>query len=116
MSLGREGEESALRFLSAKGFELVARNFRFERAEIDLIVKDKSKKLIVFVEVKTRRNKKHGEPEESVTAKKTEQVCKSAEGFVLQNREYENFEKRFDIVAIISDGKTESINHFENAF
>ena len=116
MNLGVYGENSALNFLEAKGYEHVARNFRFQRAEIDLIVKDESKKLVVFVEVKTRKNNKFGGPEESVTQKKTEQICKSAEGFILQHPEFADYAKRFDIITIIMDGKSNTINHFENAF
>jgi len=116
MNLGAIGEQTALKFLEVKGYKLVAKNFRFERAEIDLVVQDETRKLIVFVEVKTRKNKKFGEPEESVTQKKTEQICKSAEGFILQHPEFTGYEKRFDIIAIILEGKSESINHFENAF
>ena len=116
MKLGAAGEERALKFLEEKGYTAVARNYRFERAEIDLIVKDNMRHLIAFVEVKTRKNKKFGEPEESVTQKKTEQICKSAEGFILQHPEFEDYEKRFDIVAIIIDGESETIKHIENAF
>ena len=49
MRLGEAGELSALKFLELKGYKLIYRNFRFQRAEVDLIVKDESKKLIVFV-------------------------------------------------------------------
>ena len=48
MTLGEIGETSALRYLESKGYGLVCRNFRFLRAEIDLVVKKDSEKLVVF--------------------------------------------------------------------
>jgi putative endonuclease len=71
---------------------------------------------VVFVEVKTRRSSKFGGPEEAITQKKTEQVCKSAEGFILKYPEYADYNRRFDVIAVVSDGKSETIKHFENAF
>lgn len=116
MSLGKDGERVAKRYLESLGFEFVAENYRYNRAETDLIFKDESKKRLIFIEVKTRRTKTFGEPEESVTEKKQEQILKSAEGFLMTHTEYDDYEKRFDVMAImIEDGK-EKINHIENAF
>ncbi len=113
--LGKHGEAIAKEYLVKKGYEIVKENFRFQRAETDIIVKDEAKKLLVFVEVKTRRNKKFGEPEEAVTEQKMQQLVKSAEGFLMKTEGYEDYDRRFDIVAIISDGKKDIINHIENA-
>lgn len=116
MSLGKDGEAIAKRYFESLGYEFVAENYRYNRAETDLIFKDESKKLIVFIEVKTRRNKTFGEPEDSVTEKKMEQIIKSAEGFLMEHPEYEDFEKRFDVAAIMIVRGKEEINHIENAF
>ena len=116
MNLGRRGEERAWKYLEAKGYAIVKENFRYERAEIDLIVKDENNKILVFVEVKTRRSKTFGEPEEAVNEQKQQQLIKSAEGFLMNNLGYEEYEKRFDVVAIYLDGEKEIINHLENAF
>lgn len=116
MNLGKHGESLAKKYFESLGYVLVTENFRFERAEIDLIFKDEKKKQLVFVEVKTRRNRNFGEPEESITPKKQAQMIKSAEGFLMNNNLYGDYEKRFDVAAImIEDGK-EKINHIENAF
>ena len=115
MNLGKHGEASAREYLLQKGYEVVKENFRYQRAEVDLIVKDQEKKL-VFVEVKTRRNKKFGEPEEAVNNAKQQQLIKSAEGFLMNNAGYEDYNKRFDVIAIYIEGKKETINHIENAF
>jgi len=116
MNLGKLGEELALKHLEAKGYIFVEKNFRFQRAEIDLIVKKDKENLLVFIEVKTRRNKKFGMPEEGITLRKTEQIYKSAEGFLIQNQGYIDYIKRFDVIAILIEGNEEKINHIENAF
>ncbi|MCI0448575.1 MAG: YraN family protein [Chlorobi bacterium] len=116
MNLGKTGEEIAKKHFEKKGFKLVEQNFRFDRAEIDLIFKDDERKILIFAEVKTRKNKFFGEPEESVTEQKQEQILKSAEGFLIEHDEYTDYEKRFDVIAITFNGKQEKINHIENAF
>ena len=114
--LGSFGEEKAKEFLESKGYEFLVSNYRFERAEIDLILKDEKQKIIVFVEVKTRRSKEFGEPEESINLAKQNQVKKAAEGFISENEEFMNYDLRIDTVSIFIDGKNVIINHTENAF
>jgi putative endonuclease len=116
LSLGKQGEDLARNFFEQLGFELVEANFRFERAETDLILKDDSKKLLLFVEVKTRSNKAYGEPEESITERKMQQMIKSAQGFLMMYPEYEDYDKRFDVAAIMIEKGVEKINHIENVF
>lgn len=116
ISLGKQGEEFAAKYFESKGFDIIARNFRYDRAEIDLIVKNENTKTLVFVEVKTRRTTTFGAPEEAVTESKQAQLVKSAEGFLISREEFTDYEKRFDVAAVfIKNGKAE-INHIENAF
>ncbi|MBE2228440.1 MAG: YraN family protein [Ignavibacteria bacterium] len=115
-SLGKTGEAIAKEYFESLGFEIVAENYRYNRAETDLVVKDEKKRVLVFVEVKTRRNRNFGEPQESVTPKKQQQMIKSAEGFLMMTPGYEDYEKRFDVAAImIEDGKAK-LDHIENCF
>ncbi|MBE2218835.1 MAG: YraN family protein [Ignavibacteria bacterium] len=116
MRLGKHGEGFAKKYFESLGYEFVSENYRYERAETDLIFKDDVKKLLVFVEVKTRRSKKFGEPEESITEKKMEQMIKSAQGFLMTHEGYDDYEKRFDIAAIMNENGRMKINHIENAF
>jgi putative endonuclease len=116
MKLGNFGEDLALKYMMAKGYKPVIRNFRFNRAEIDLIMKNETDKLLVFTEVKTRRNRKFGEPEEGVTERKTGQIYKSAEGFLAGHPEFNDYTMRFDIVSIIIENGKSTIKHIENAF
>ncbi len=83
------------------------------RGEIDIIAYDK--KTLVFVEVKTRRSKDFGFPEESVTAAKQRQIRKIAQGFLAKNR-LANIECRFDVLSLEVNGEGCSIGHIKNAF
>lgn len=115
-SLGKTGEAIAKEYFESLGYEIVAENYRYDRAETDLVVKDEKNKMLVFVEVKTRRNKKFGEPQESVTPKKQEQMIKSAEGFLMMIPGYEKYEKRFDVAAIMIENGKANLDHIKNAF
>jgi len=115
--LGKFGEKIAEKLIKKKGFKLLEKNYRFLRCEIDLIFLDKKNNMIIFVEVKTRRNKKFGEPEESITHFKQRNMMKAAQGFVLNNKKYENYSLRFDTVSVLfSDNNEYSVNHIEEAF
>lgn len=111
--LGKEGEEIACIFLQNKGYEILACNWIFDRAEIDIIAKNDA--ILVFVEVKTRKNLHFGNPEDAVTLQKIAQIEKASLAYI----ETENYqgEVRFDIIAIVrASGKTLEIQHFEDAF
>lgn len=108
---GNKGEELAANFLTNKGYEIVARNYRYKHAEIDLIVKKEM--LLVFVEVKTRSSSVFGEPESFVTSKKAAKVLEGAEQFMMENDWHGNI--RFDIISV-KTGRTFTIDHFEDAF
>ncbi len=108
---GNKGEELAANFLINKGYEIVARNYRYKHAEIDLIVKKET--LLVFVEVKTRSSTVFGEPESFVTPKKAAKVLEGAEQFMIENDWHGNI--RFDIISV-KTGSTFLIDHFEDAF
>ncbi|MEO8666563.1 MAG: YraN family protein [Ignavibacteria bacterium] len=114
--LGANGELIAKNFLSQKNYKFIKNNYRFERAEIDLIFEDEAKQLLLFIEVKSRRNKKFGEPEESVTAAKQNHIKKAAMGFVSENEKYTDYDLRIDVVSIFFTGGKAEINHIENAF
>ena len=108
---GQQGENIALDYLNKKGLVLVERNFRYRRAEVDLIVQQD--KLLVFVEVKTRRDISFGFPETFVSPEQAQLIVAAADHYVQENNW--NGMIRFDIVAItlVPDLK---IEHFEDAF
>lgn len=111
---GDEGEDIAVEFLLKKGFEIIERNYRFEKGEIDIIAKDKNE--IVFIEVKTRKSLEFGLPEFSITNGKIKQLKRIASAYLWEKEIYET-DCRFDVVAILMlDSSHPEINHLENAF
>ncbi|MDH3891292.1 MAG: YraN family protein [candidate division Zixibacteria bacterium] len=102
-------EKLAARFFEQQGYEVLARNWRAGRLEIDLIVKRED--LIVFVEVKSAASKRFGHPAERIDAKKTINLTRAAQQFITE-QEVTGCDLRFDVVTFI-DGQLE---HFPNAF
>lgn len=66
--------------------------------------------------MKTRKDNKYGEPEESITYRKQMNIRISAQGFLSENKSFSEHDYRFDTVTILYDGGTAVINHTENAF
>lgn len=111
--LGRRGEELAARHLAARGFEIVARNWRCEWGELDLVAQDGE--CLVLVEVRTRRGRSLGTPEESITAAKQARLITLSEAYVQERRWAGDW--RIDVVAIEMDrhGRLLRVEHYENA-
>ncbi len=81
--LGRRGEEESARYLSEKGYEILERDFRLFRGDIDLIACHEG--TLVFVEVKTRTSDDFGFPEGALSPRKQKQIRKIALGYLLKN-------------------------------
>ena len=105
---GQQGELQAEEFLQQKGYTIIARNYRYKRSEIDLIVQKEN--WLVFVEVKLRTSKAFGFPEESVNAAKRKKILEGAAQYLHEKNWTGNV--RYDIVAIHKN----EIEHFEDAF
>lgn len=104
----------AANHLEAKGYEIVARNWRCRRGEIDLIAQAGA--LIVFVEVKTRRGRALGLPEEGLTPYKSRRLIELAQRYLIEQK-LEDVEWRLDLVAVELDssGKLLRCEHIPNA-
>jgi putative endonuclease len=113
---GRRGEDHALAFLEAKGYRLVARNFRHRRGELDLIV-DAPDGTLVFVEVKSNRVSSSGRPLERVDGRKIRRLQKLAQRYCAMEKQ-DHRDMRFDVVGIDlrGDGEAPAIEHLEAAF
>jgi putative endonuclease len=109
---GKEGEEFAASFLIEKGYEVVERNFRHKRSEIDLIVKKDN--WLIFVEVKFRTSDAFGYPEDFVDYKKSINIVDGAEQYTFDKNWQGNV--RYDIVAIRNIHGQLEIKHIEDAF
>ncbi|QHI37863.1 hypothetical protein IMCC3317_32460 [Kordia antarctica] len=110
--LGNEGEKLAVKHLLAHGYAILETNYRFQKAEVDVIAQ-KAETLAV-VEVKTRTSAHFGNPEDFVTPKKIKLLVKAIDTYVNDNDL--NVEVRFDIIAIVLDKNKTTINHIEDAF
>ncbi len=111
--LGRAGEEVAVSYLIEKGFIILERNWRYGRAELDIIALDKE--TMVFVEVKTRSDDIFERPENAVNTRKRNQMIKAAIGYLHKSRHEKAI--RFDIVSVIlRGGSMNQIDHFKDAF
>lgn len=111
--LGQEGEQIAERYLKKKGYKLVERNFRCHTGELDLIALDR--KVIVFIEVKTRTDDRFGTPLESVGRWKQQRMIRAALLFLSQHRLHDR-ESRFDVIGISFSGDRPVVEHIQNAF
>jgi putative endonuclease len=95
--IGRRGEKLARRFLKARGFRVITRNYRCPAGEIDLIILDG--RTVAFVEVKSRRGLAHADPEDTVTVHKRRQVTRVAQVW-LSRHPADDRTWRFDVVAV----------------
>jgi putative endonuclease len=115
-NFGKEGEDLAAEMLKEKGYEILERNYRYGKGEIDIIAKDPDTDFTVFVEVKSRTNLEYGAPEYAITKSKIRQLKKMAELY-LYDKNITEIDCRFDVVAILFKYKQKpEINHYINAF
>ncbi|NNF35095.1 MAG: YraN family protein [Saprospiraceae bacterium] len=97
LDLGVKGEKLAQNHLRAQQYEVLEINWRFQKAEIDIIAYDGE--VLAFVEVKTRTTDKWGKPEESISPKKQALIADAASQYMeLIKHEWE---VRFDVISII---------------
>ncbi len=113
-ALGREGEARAAEHLEAAGYRIVDRNVRSGGVEIDLVVTRPG--WLVFVEVKTRRTRRLGAPEEAVDGRKRRRLVRGAAAWMREHR-MRAARVRFDVVSCepAPSGRWR-IRHLEGAF
>ncbi len=113
-ALGIEGEERAAAHLAAHGYRIVARNARAGRVELDLVAM--RGRLLVIVEVKTRRSRAGGAPEEAVDFRKRARLVRGAAAWLAEHPGGVS-RVRFDVVACEWDAaRGWSLRHLEGAF
>lgn len=115
-STGSRGEEIAASFLDQRGYRILERNFRCKGGELDIVARAPGERSLVFVEVKTRRDRSYGPPQLAVTPFKQRQISKAALTWLSRNHLHDS-QARFDVIAILlEDGGHHSIEHIVNAF
>ena len=111
--IGTKGEELAVKYLKKKGYKILEQNWRFHKSEIDIIAF--KKKTVVFVEVKTRRGRQLGSPEEGLTVEKAKRLLQLAQIYL--SEEDVDADWRIDLVAVELDetGKLIRCDHIPSA-
>ena len=110
--LGKKGEQLAVDFLLKNGYDIMERNYRFDKAEVDIIAQQKD--TLAIIEVKTRSTADFGNPQDFVKPKQIQRLVKAVDEYV--NANDLDVEVRFDIIAIVKERKGFIIEHLENAF
>ena len=98
-ALGRAGESLALAHLRARGYDILATNWRTRHGEIDIVARDRG--TIVVVEVRTRSGTGFGTPGESVDARKRHQLVRMAESYLQQHAPRAS--ARIDVISVLGD-------------
>ena len=94
---GKKGEEFAAIYIANLGFQILERNWRYRRFEIDIIASRSG--VLHFIEVKTRTSTTFGYPEESVTNKKIRSLIRAGATFLFKNPGWQNIQ--YDILSIL---------------
>ncbi|MBO4612628.1 MAG: YraN family protein [Bacteroidaceae bacterium] len=109
--LGRWGEDLAIDYLERKGYMILERDWKSGHRDIDIIARTADS--IVFVEVKTRRNRDFGEPYEAINYSKQRNLIAAINHYIRYKRIDLNV--RFDIISVVLHNTTEpEIQHIED--
>ena len=111
--IGSRGEDAAADAYRRRGYRIVARNWRCALGELDLIVERRG--VLVFCEVKSRRDTDFGGGYEAVTWKKRAKVRALAQAF-LQGSASHPLAIRFDVASVALRGSRSTVEVFEDAF
>jgi putative endonuclease len=112
---GDSAERVAAMHLEQNGYRILARNVRTRAGEIDLVAEDKNG--LAFVEVKARRGRTHGAPEEALTPRKQLKLVQLGSDFVAANAAFSQHDWRIDVVVVELDrtGKLTRVELIKNA-
>lgn len=113
LRLGRQGEALAVRLLEELGLEILCRNYRHGRWEIDIVARDGA--ILCFIEVKTRRNPLF-RPASAVGREKRRHLVKAARHY-LRELHFPGLVRRFDIIEVVRrDRSWSELRHWPGAF
>lgn len=110
--LGKLGEDYAVKYILKKGYKLVARNWAFQKKELDIIATHNN--MLVVIEVKSRSTEFFEHPSDAVDLRKMKNIAQATQAYV----DFKNIdlEVRFDIISVIKSGASFKLEHIEDAF
>ena len=109
---GQISEDRAAAYLMARGYTIRERNWRFQRKEVDIIAQKNG--ILVFVEVKARRNDNFGDALDAVTDDKIRNLIHAANAYVRYYRL--DLSIRFDVITVLGEPGSQVVEHIEDAF
>ncbi len=109
---GQEGEQIASDFLKQKGYQILKQNYRYDRAEIDILAQ--IDEILAVVEVKSRTSGFLEDISHTINRGKIQRLVKATDHFITQNNL--DLEVRYDIITVIKKRNDFEIEHLENAF
>lgn len=113
LETGRLGEAEACRFVREIGYRILEVNWRYKHLEVDIIAMDGD--VLVFIEVKTRKSLRYGQPFEAVGYHKQQKLNRAANLYIAYKKHQGDV--RFDIISIFSDAsKKTEVEHIKDAF
>lgn len=107
--VGAAAEERAAVYLREQGFRVLARNYRKKFGELDIVALTGD--VLVFVEVRSKKNTHYGTPAETISRQKRARLTRAAEAYLAHSR-MGDMPCRFDVIAIVG----ETIEHIVDAF
>lgn len=113
ITFGKTGEKSAVALLEARGYKILAENYRTSLGEIDVIAQDKD--TLCFIEVKSRHSRKKGLPQEAVSMRKQRQISKSALIYLKEHKLMDR-KARFDVVSVMDEKDSLRLDVITSAF
>jgi putative endonuclease len=112
--LGNQGEERAATYLLDQGYRILERNWRSGHKDLDIIAMDGAS--MVIVEVKTRKSRRFGNPEDAVSERKIRNIVACADAYLRLKSVPLGTPVRFDIISVVEHSGTYELQHIKEAF
>ena len=112
---GRANEKRAVDFLRKQKHRIIKRNYLTRHGEID-VISVINKDTLVFTEVRSKHNCLYGHPVETINQSKQQHIRYAAQQFLYENKKYQTYNCRFDVITIVGEGREMKLEYFPDAF
>lgn len=111
---GKEAEKISIEFLQKNNYQILEKNWRYHKAEIDIIAIDIQNNQLAVIEVKARTSDKIQPPENAINQTKKKLIITATDAYISQKNV--SLEVRFDVITLLFTSQKWTINHLKNAF